>query len=31
MAQLIEEFVLLTCVGGFYAGIVLSSAVLLVK
>ena len=31
MAQLIEEFVLLACVGGFYAGIVLSSAVLLVK
>ena len=29
MAKLIEELVLLICVGGFLAGIVLSSAVLL--
>ena len=31
MAKLIEELLLLTCVGGFYAGIVISSAVLLVE
>ena len=31
MAQLIDELLLLTCVGGLYAGIVIASAVVLIK